>query len=289
MVGLCLIWGGNIAVIKVSNQGIPPLFAVSFRGMVASLVLGGFLLLTGQPLIHRDRRLKHGMILALLFALDFLFTYWGTAYTSASRAVIFLYTQPLWTALGAHFLLRGDRLSPTRSIGLFIAFGGMASVFFAYPGADLSGYWVGDLMEVAAALAWAGTTLYLKVALSEGGINEVSALFYQVLFSLPLLIGVALVVERGAQFSLSGEVVAAFAFQTIVPTASYLVWFAMIQRFRVSQLSAFTLLAPPFGVLVAAAMLREPVGRPLLLGLALITVGIYVVMAPRSHVRRRTE
>jgi drug/metabolite transporter (DMT)-like permease len=281
--------GGNIAVIKVSNQGIPPLHAVSFRGIVASLVLGGFLLLTGQPLIHRDRRLIHGLILALLFALDFLFTYWGTAYTSASRAVIFLYTQPLWTALGAHFLLAGDRLSPMRSIGLIIAFGGMASVFFADPGADLSGYWVGDLMEVAAALAWAGTTLYLKVALSEGEMNEVSLLFYQVLFSLPLLITVALVVEPGARFSLTGEVVAAFAFQTIVPTASYLVWFAMIHRFRVSQLAAFTLLAPPFGVLAAAAMLGESVGLPLLLGLGLITVGIYAVMAPPSHLSPRAE
>lgn len=287
MVGLCVIWGGNIAVIKVSNHGIPPLFAVSFRGMVASLILGGFLLLRGQPLIHRDRRLKHGLILALLFALDFLFTYWGTAYTSASRAVIFLYTQPLWTALGAHFLLRGDRLSPARSLGLLVAFGGMASVFLAYPGADLAGYWVGDLMEVAAALAWSGTTLYLKVALAEGGLNEVSALFYQVLFSLPLLIGAALVVERGAHFSLTGEVVAAFAFQTLVPTASYLVWFAMIQRFRVSQLAAFTLLAPPFGVFAGAAMLGEPLGWPLLLGLALVTVGIYVVMTPQSRVLNR--
>jgi drug/metabolite transporter (DMT)-like permease len=119
--------------------------------------------------------------------------------------------------------------------------------------------------------------------------RPVSALFYQVLFSLPLLIGVALVVERGSQISLSGEVVAAFAFQTIVPTASYLVWFAMIRRFRVSQLSAFTLLAPAFGVLVATLMLGEPVGWPLLLGLALITFGIYVVIAPRPPVRQRAE
>lgn len=162
-------------------------------------------------------------------------------------------------------------------------------MFLAYPGADLSGYWVGDLMEVAAALAWAGTTLYLKVVFAEGGMNEVSTLFYQVLFSLPLLIGAALVVERGSHFSLTAEVVAAFAFQTIVPTASYLVWFAMIHRFRVSQLAAYTLLAPPFGVLAGAAMLGEPVGWPLLLGLALVTAGIYVVIAPQSRLRWKAE
>lgn len=77
MLGLCAIWGGNIAVIKISNEGIPPLFALSFRGVFASVCLGAYLLALGRPLFHRDRRLVHGINLAVLFGVDFLFTYWG--------------------------------------------------------------------------------------------------------------------------------------------------------------------------------------------------------------------
>ncbi len=287
MLGLCAIWGGNIAVIKISNEGIPPLFALSFRGVFASVCLGAYLLALGRPLFHRDRRLVHGINLAVLFGVDFLFTYWGTAYTDASRAVIFLYTQPLWTAIGAHLLLKDDRLTGAKAFGLLVAFSGMAWVFLARPSGGSGGYWVGDLMEIGAALAWSATTLYLKMALRDRSLSEVSTLFYQTLFSLPLLFTMAVIVERGAVFTLSPGVAAAFAFQTVVPTASYLVWFGMIHRYPVSQLAAFTLLAPPFGVLAGAVLVEESVGWSLVGGLGLVSLGIFLVTRPIEYRRIR--
>lgn len=47
-----------------------------------------------------------------------------------------------------------------------------------------------------------------------------------------------------------------------------------------SKLTAFTFLAPLFGVILGAAVLSEPVSPPMWLGLALVGAGIWVVNRP---------
>ena len=39
LAGLCLLWGGNLVSIKISNQGIPPLLGAVARSCVASLLV----------------------------------------------------------------------------------------------------------------------------------------------------------------------------------------------------------------------------------------------------------
>jgi drug/metabolite transporter (DMT)-like permease len=64
--------------------------------------------------------------------------------------------------LGAHFFLKDDHLTPTKLFGLVLAFGGVAAVFQARSPELPHFYWVGDLMELSAAMFWATTTLYIK-------------------------------------------------------------------------------------------------------------------------------
>src|SRR5512140_3650504 len=92
---LCALWGVNTSMIKLSNRGIPPLVAVSLRNIGAALPVGAYLLWKKIPLVHRDRRAWFGLAIGVLFGLDFLFFYGGTAYTNASRAVVIVYSQPL--------------------------------------------------------------------------------------------------------------------------------------------------------------------------------------------------
>ena len=123
LVLVCLIWGGNMVSIKYSNEGIPPMAAATVRSAVAAACLWIFASLKGKTIILRGKDLKHGVVIGILFGLDFLFLYWGTSFTVASRAIIFLYTHPFWVALGAHFVLRDDRMTLFKGAGLLLAFG----------------------------------------------------------------------------------------------------------------------------------------------------------------------
>ena len=55
---------------------------------------------------RRDGTLTAGVFTGLLFALEFVFINIGLTFTTASRAIIFLYTTPFFVSLGASALRR---------------------------------------------------------------------------------------------------------------------------------------------------------------------------------------
>src|SRR5690349_17811759 len=110
MVLLCACWGLNQVAMKVGNAGISPVLQGGLRSIGAALLVLIWAHLRGVRLGARDGTLAVGIVVGLLFALEFLLLYRGLALTNASRGVLFLYTTPFFVAAGAHFLIPGDRL-----------------------------------------------------------------------------------------------------------------------------------------------------------------------------------
>ena len=173
--------------IKVSNQGVPPILAAAVRSVVATFLLSLYARTQTQRLFFPWKDLGHGIAIGFLFGAEFLLLYWGTEFTNASRAIIFLYTHPLWVALGAHFLLSYEQLNRIKSIGLCLAFLGLVSVFASRSATLGPLHFVGDLMEIGAGFLWAATTLYIKRFIWDRPITHFQTLFAQLLFSIPVL------------------------------------------------------------------------------------------------------
>ncbi len=283
LVLLCLLWGGNMVSIKFSNQGIPPILAATIRSVVAAFLLWIYAWCVGQKAFLGGRDLKHGVAIGVLFGAEFLILYYGIDLTNASRAVIFLYTQPLWTALGAHFFLSAERLSATKSVGLILSFAGLVTVFATRPTTLGPLHWAGDLMEVAAAVMWAATNIYIKRFMLNKPITHYQTLFVQLFFSIPVLAAGWLIFEWGRPLNLNGLVVGSLVYQSVVIAfASYLLWFWMIHQYQVSRLAAFTFLAPLSGVILSGVLLNETLTTLLLAGLVLVAAGLYLVNRPES-------
>lgn len=275
---ICFLWGANLVSIRISNQGIPPMLAAASRSVIAGCLLWFYARLNGLSLSLERKDIIHGIIIGCLFGTEFLFIYWGLAFTTASRSVIFLYTHPFWVALGAHLVLKDDRLTPRKIAGLFLAFAGILSVFRSHSEQLPAGYWVGDLMELAAAFFWASTTLYIKRISQTRHISHYQTLFAQLLYSIPILAAGWAIFEKLDGPDLNGLVLTAFAYQCLVVAFfSYLLWFWMISRFSVSVLTAFTFFAPLFGTVLGAVVLSEPVTPMVWIGMALVGGGIYLV------------
>jgi len=280
---ISFLWGGNMVSIKISNQGIPPVMAATVRSGLAALLMWVYARSLGEPVFLRGPDFKHGVAIGTLFALDFIFLYLGPIFTNASRAIIFLYTHPLWVALGAHFLLPRDRLTNVKVAGLVLAFSGLLSVYGSRPSELGPLYWVGDLLEVAAAMSWAATTIYIKKFIWNKPITHYQTLFAQLFFSLPLLLLCSVVLEWDASVHVDATTVSALAYQTVVVAFfTYVLWFWMIHRFPVSRLAAFTFLAPLFGVVLSGLLLNEALPFLLWIGLASVASGIYLVNRPEA-------
>jgi drug/metabolite transporter (DMT)-like permease len=284
LVLLSLLWGGNMVSIKISNLGIPPVLAAAIRSVAASFLLWLYARAHSQQVFLRGKDMGHGIAIGVLFGVEFLLLYFGIYYTDASRAIIFLYTHPLWVALGAHFLLSQERLNWIKSVGLCLAFAGLISVFASRSTSLGPLHFVGDLMEVGAGVLWAATTLYIKRFIWERPITHFQTLFSQLFFSIPILVGGSLLLEYGKSVTLSFLVASAIAYQIfVIAFFSYLVWFWMIHRYPVSRLAAFTFLAPLFGVILSGILLKEHLTFQLCVGFVLVSVGIYLVNRPEPQ------
>jgi drug/metabolite transporter (DMT)-like permease len=278
LVFLCFLWGGNLVSIKISNQGVPPILAAAIRSATAAGLLWAFARARHQEVLLPREDLRYGAIIGALFGLEFLCLYSGLVYTPVSRGTIFLYMHPFWVAIGAHLLLPKDRLTVLKSAGLLMAFIGLFAAFRSRSATLAPVFWLGDLLELAAAFFWASTTLYVKKIAGTRNISHYQTLFAQLLFSVPVLSLGWLVLERSEPYTLTLAVLVAIGYQCLVVAFfSYLIWFWMIHRFPVSRLSAFTFLAPVFGVVLSGLVLREPIPLLLWAGLVLIAAGIYVV------------
>jgi drug/metabolite transporter (DMT)-like permease len=62
---------------------------------------------------------------------------------------------------------------------------------------------------------------------------------------------------------------------------TFAVWFALIVRYSVARLSAFTFLVPLFGVAAGHIVLGDPLTAPFALAVAAVAVGILLVNWPR--------
>jgi drug/metabolite transporter (DMT)-like permease len=280
VIGLCLLWGLSQVSIKVANQGVSPIFQAAVRSIIAASLLALWARRRGLPLLHRDRTLLHGLAIGLLFGTEFVFVYLGLYYTTASHAVIFLYTAPLFVALGAHWLLPAEPLTGRKCVGLALAFVGVLATFWDSLQFPTQLQLLGDLLSLTAGFLWAVTSLYLKRVVRTA-MTPSQMLFYQLGFSAVQLSVMSLWFEPRQVTHLTPVVVASIAYQgIIVAFASYLVWFWLIQVYPVSNISAFTFFTPIFGILLGGLLLQEPLTAKLLIGGGLVTSGMILVNWP---------
>ncbi len=274
---LTLLWGLNYPVIKYTNQGISPVFASAIRSVIASLFGIAYCLRQKEKLFHTDIRLFHGFMVGLLFGLEFACVYFGMLYTDAVRSVLFAYMSPFVVAVGAHFFLKGDRLTFLKTAGLILAFAGVVAVFWGKPKAAGPSMLFGDLLEIAAGFFWGATTLYIKKFMAQK-VEPINTFLYQLFFSIPILFLVSLVLEPRWIYKIDFFIILALFFQSfIVAFISYLIWFKLIHQYSVSRLSAFTFFTPLFGVLFGVLFLNEELTPSLMIGLPLVSLGIFLV------------
>jgi drug/metabolite transporter (DMT)-like permease len=274
---LTIVWGFNYTAIKYSNEGISPVFVSFLRSIVASICGLVYCLLKKQRLFHKDVTLFHGFMVGLLFGLEFACIYIGLLYTDAARSVVFVYLSPFVVAVGAHFFLRGDRLTFLKVLGLILAFLGIIIVFQGRPTVAKPTMLIGDVLQIAAAFLWGATTLYIKKFMAER-IHPINTFLYQLIFSIPILFVVSLILEPHWVSNITLTVGLSFFYQSvIVAFASYLAWFKLIHEYSVSRLSAFTFFTPIFGVLFGILFVHEEFTYSLMVGLPLVCLGIFFV------------
>jgi drug/metabolite transporter (DMT)-like permease len=282
MVLLCAIWGAQQVAIKLAAPDVAPILQLGLRsGLSAALVLA-YTWTRGERLSFRDGTLAPGILAGALFAAEFLFMGEGLRRTSASHMTVLVYTSPIFTAIGLHLTVRGERLGRRQWAGILLAFAGIAVAF--------AGGWLrdglsartlgGDVLGVLAGAAWGATTVVVRASrLSNAA--PAKTLLYQLVVASLVLVGVGTASGEAARASFTAVAWASLLFQGIVVSfASYLAWFWLLRRYVASEVSVFSFLTPLFGVTFGVVVLGEKVDVAFGIGAALVLAGITLVSAP---------
>jgi drug/metabolite transporter (DMT)-like permease len=172
-----------------------------------------------------------------------------------------------------------ERLRLVQAVGLVLAFAGVAWAFsegFSRPAAGPR-QWLGDGLGVLAGVLWGATTLAIRASKLTHASAE-KTLLYQLAFSALLLLAGALATEPAPLHALSPLAWSSLAFQIVVVSfASYLVWFWLIRHYPATPIASFTMLTPIFGLILGALLLAEPITARLLIALATVATGIFLV------------
>ena len=279
MLILCLSWGFNQVAVKLALPEIPPMLQATIRSVGALPVLLLIARARGVKLFVSDGTLGAGLFAGLLFSLEFVLIYRGLLLTSASRAVVFLYTAPFFVALGSYQFL-GEQMRASQWGGLALSFAGVA-LAIGVPQANVDGnVLLGDLLIVGGGAIWAATTLVAKGTALRFAAPE-KALGYQVALSIPIL-GFAAWISGETLTRVPGPLaLSLMAYQSIwVVGLTFLLWFVLIKTYSASKLSAFTFITPLFGVVASYLILHETLTLAFGAAALLVIAGLYLVNRP---------
>ncbi|RZI44619.1 DMT family transporter [Herbaspirillum sp. HC18] len=280
MLVLCVLWGLQQVAVKLAAPNMSPVLQIGLRSAVAALMVVALVLLRGERLSLRGGTFLPGIGAGALFALEFLSVAIGLQYTTASHMSVFLYTAPIFTVLGLHWFIPGERLGAMQWVGALAAFAGIAVAFsngFGDQSRDLGTMLLGDALGVLGGVFWAATTVLIRrTALSEA--PPATTLFYQLGTCGVILVAIGLALGQASSITMTPVVWGSLFFQAvIVAFASYLVWFWMLRHYLASRLSVFSFLTPMFGVGFGVLLLHDPLDPRFIAGTVLVMLGVVMV------------
>lgn len=276
LIGFNLLLGLNQALVKLVNAGFSPVFQVGLRSACAFLPVLLYALWARKRLSVTDGTLGPGIVLGLLFSAEFCLLFLALDLTTVSRASLFFYTMPLWVAVGAHFLIDGERLSTQKVLGLGTAFAGIALALLGGDDSATGTSWQGDLLALLGALCWAGIALVARTTRLASTSPEMN-LLYQLAVSAIVVIPLAFWLGDTVRAP-TAAIYGMFAFQVIVIVAiGFVVWFWILSVYPATSMASFSLLTPVFGIFFGWLIFNDALTPSFIAALLLVGVGLVLV------------
>lgn len=270
------VLGLNQVAVKVVNAGMAPVFQAGLRSLCAAPLIFAYCLIRNTPINTSRAVLIPGIVAGTAFAFEFALLFQAVQWTTVARASVFFYTMPFWVAIGAHFLIPNERLTPVRIIGLLLAGAGVVVALSNKNSAAGELALVGDVLSLLAAAGWAAIALIARTT-KFSTITPDLQLLYQLVVSAIILIPLAILL--GDTFRDPTPVHwMIFVVQVVfVVCIGFMTWFWVLSVYPASDMASFSFLAPLFGVLFGWLILGEPITITIVIALILVAIGIILV------------
>ncbi len=269
------IWSSSFLWIKIAVQEVGPITLVAFRVLFGLLFGIVVIVIQRTPL---PRGLKNWFPLLLLgvtnVAIPFFLISWGEQAIDSAVAAILDATVPLFTILIAHYLLRDDRMTVPKVLGLLIGFGGVVVLMSKSIGAS-TGSLLGQLAVVVASAFYAGSSVYARksteniagILRSVGPLMSSTVVMWMATFAIEKPIRIPHLPLTWIALLWLGILGSGFAF---------ILSYYLIHEIGPTRTTMVTYLFPLGGVILGVSFLGEQLSWQLVAGAALIVASLAV-------------
>jgi len=289
LLAVALIWGINIPAMKYALGYFDPLAFNAMRLTLSAIVLWWLERLerrgASPPPVPWVRVILVGLLASVGYQILFIL---GMANTTAGNTALIIASSPIWTAVVAG-LTRTERLRRGAWLGLVLAFLGTSLVTvgptFGESGAsgvDFAGtYLAGNLLVLAAAMAWAWGTVLSKPLLQEMSPTRLAFLFTAVTLPAHFVLAAPAAAETvRADAGLGGWACVIYA-GVLSTGIAYAFWNYGIRKVGPSHTAVIMNLVPLVALFLAWLALRETITPVQLGGGALLLTGLVVMRRAR--------
>lgn len=281
---LILIWSTTWAVIRVGLRGIPPFTGVALRFALAGVVLLALAPVLGVKLgRHPNEPRIWAINVFLTFAIPYSVLYWSEQWLPSGLAAVIFATVPLVTALAAHFMLPAERLTPRRFLGVLVGFGGIAVLYSG----DFRALGGAQVAKAAAVMLIAPVCAGLaNVALKRWGegIHPISIGAVPMAVTAVLIGTASRFVEHGRPVTFNTPAVLSLLYLGLIGSAlPFTLYFWLLKRQSATGMAMINYATPIFAIIIGTVFLDEPFTLRIVMGTALVLIGVAVAVRKGSR------
>ena len=272
-VSVALIWGSTWAAIKIGVSDVPPFIFAFARAVAVASVLTMIAIVLRQPFPRGRRTVAIAIVVGLInIGWSWAIIFWSEQFVPSGLVSVFGAAAPVWTAVLAHFMVKGDRLSALKTLGLVLGLGGTVILIGAPDAAEGVAGLVATALLALMAISWAiAAILQSRFLRTVAPIPTVAlGTWASALFLAPLA---AVQLPEAQHWTLASAL--ALTYLVLFGTSFGMVvslW--LYRKLRPTTITLIQVLVPAEAILIGTIWLGEPVTWRMLLGATLVVAAV---------------
>jgi len=272
---MVLLWGSTWAAIKIGVAQVPPyVFAFERAVAVASILTVVVLVLRQSFPRTREALVASGISGLFNIGTSWALIFWAEQFVPSGLVAVFGAMAPVWTAILAHYFVRGDRLSRLKVFALVLGLVGTALLVGAPAASEGPNALLATALLAIMPISWAVAAILIARFLSrESPIAVVGVgTWVGALFLLPFAL-----TQIGQPQQWDTRSIVAFAYLVVGGSCVGLVLNAWLYRkLRPTTVTLSQVLIPTQALLIGGLALGEEFSLRMLAGAALVVSAVAV-------------
>jgi drug/metabolite transporter (DMT)-like permease len=280
---VCVVWGTTYLAIRISLETLPPLLMAAIRSIVAGGLLVTVLAIRGVRLPRPPAWPTLAVLGILLLGVGNGAVVWAEQTVPSGLTAVLVATSPFWMVGIDSLMPHGEPLTPRRTAGLLVGFGGI--VMLVWPDIQVGGgraFLGGVIAAQIACIGWAIGSAYARHR-GRGHASDENVLAtaaFEMLFGGVFLLAAGLAMHEAPRLVFTPRTGGALAYLIVFGSIGGFTAYAYALKYLpVATVSLYAYINPVIAVVLGTLILKEPFSWRMAVAAAVVLAGTALVRA----------